>query len=1762
MKIGRRALSFSLALLLVVTMLPLSALAAPGMSQNEAVNTVYDAMKEAIAAPDDGVNAALTGIAKLNFIEGSSGGVACNFINKNYQAMDLISIPFLSKLFAYEKITSMTLSDIEWGEDYLTKYLDQNAGQTSTMLTILSLLPDMLKQNDNTLPIAHGEEDQQDLQMLLMLGVLASVLARYDGKAAELSGADVTISFLAGTQVPVTLNGEIDGITFSAPVTIYFCNSDDNHKVTFTGVGVTDNSPTEYQYDATITFPEPKNSGQFLYGWKKTCTDYGDSKNEKKNVECGVISAADASSEKMGALDVTYEAQWTSETKNVIFHYEDDTSTTTTIAQGVGEGWLLPETPKREGYTFLGWFTDSEDSDSKIGENYATENGTDIYVHWWKHPVVTFHNEYARNTDTKVTTDSRGMVPTTQAENLGNAKRGYTFHEWLDSEENGKKIDFDTKVFTGDTTVYAKVTANTYTVEFKPGDSDVTGSMESQQFTYDVPQELKANEFTRKGYDFDVWSQSRNKTYTDCQEVSNLTYAQGGKVTLTAKWKAKTYDVTLDADGGEVNGKDTDTITVTYDQTYGDQLTDPTREGYEFAGWQTAGGETVSQQTKVGEGLDVTAEGELKLIAQWNPKGDTKYTVKHWLQKVDGNEYELADNGEESKNGQTAAEVTLTPREITGFHVNRASSNDLKGTIGADGQTVMNIYYDRNTYQITWKYRDAAGSETSAQETYRYGAKPSREEAEVNVDTNSTHYEFTGWDTTPAEVTGVATYTALYTESHEARIGETNWRTLELALEHAEANDTVVLESDVTLTGDVEVPKDVMLLLPVSADDTGYTETGYNPDGTSTAGSTGKAANAQVFHTLTIPAESTLTVNGTVLVNAVTGRPGAGHYDMDVTGGYGEIALEGEIIVKDGGILDVCGYVTGSGTVTAEPGGEVRDLYIVRNWRGGSRALSVYPSVYPMNQADMHNIEVKTVINAGASLVGTVKMYANEQYYYTRFPQIDRDNGLIRQSEGSVVKTYDKNNDREKLVMDGKGSIEASELFIVAMTLTTGDFVYPIDGDMDLELSGDWTVNERLKLMPGVKVQFKEGTFTFAETTAKSKADMLTAIYDSFQDKDLFNDGTAYPRDRGEATLTLGGGTTTVVKSDFGGKILVAETATEENPAKLSFAPGIETTVTTNEADGTEATSKLRTLTFSTTVGGTEAKAGTNYVCYVQNGETVVKPSNDLPEIAIDYAAEALTGFVEGRSYTVNGAPAQVSGGKLGIKTEWLGSELAIADVTGDDAFLHSAAQTVAVPKRPDAPSGLYAVTPSSPEADNGSISGLDAETAYEYKTTDGDWTAVPEDGTSIRGLAVGTYQVRTAATANAFASEPAEVEVVYIPPTTPGDITTGHTNLDGSSTSTTTKPDGTRVVTDTAADGTVTEKTTKPDGTVTEKVTTPDNTVTEKTTDKDGVITETTTKPDNTVTEKVTQTDGSATERTTTPDGVVGQKSTDSEGKVTSAEVVIPKEAEKQDVVTAPVEVPAAKTAEEAPEISVRTESTESKKVEIPVTEFGPGTVAVIVHEDGTEEVVRDCTIGENGVVLNVEGDVTLKIVDKAETFADVEDANHWASNAVEFVAARELFKGTAENTFTPNGSMTRGMMVTVLYRLAYEPDAVEEGFADVKSDAYYSDAVAWAAENGVVNGYADNTFAPDDNVSREQLVTILHRYAQKKGYATKASGTLANFADAQSVSSWASDAMSWAVELGLVNGTDSTHISPAKSATRAEVATILMRFCEKVVK
>ena len=139
----------------------------------------------------------------------------------------------------------------------------------------------------------------------------------------------------------------------------------------------------------------------------------------------------------------------------------------------------------------------------------------------------------------------------------------------------------------------------------------------------------------------------------------------------------------------------------------------------------------------------------------------------------------------------------------------------------------------------------------------------------------------------------------------------------------------------------------------------------------------------------------------------------------------------------------------------------------------------------------------------------------------------------------------------------------------------------------------------------------------------------------------------------------------------------------------------------------------------------------------------------------------------------------------------------------------------------------------------------------------------------------------------------------------------------------------------------------------------------------------------------------------------------------------------------------------------------------------------------------------------------------------------------------------------------------MTILYRLEGTPAVTgTTAFTDVAAGQYYADAVAWAAQNGIVSGTSATTFSPDGVITREQMAAILYRYAQYKGYDVTAKADLSMFTDAAQVSTYATDAMAWANASGLISGTSATTLSPAGSATRAQVATILMRFCENIAK
>lgn len=181
---------------------------------------------------------------------------------------------------------------------------------------------------------------------------------------------------------------------------------------------------------------------------------------------------------------------------------------------------------------------------------------------------------------------------------------------------------------------------------------------------------------------------------------------------------------------------------------------------------------------------------------------------------------------------------------------------------------------------------------------------------------------------------------------------------------------------------------------------------------------------------------------------------------------------------------------------------------------------------------------------------------------------------------------------------------------------------------------------------------------------------------------------------------------------------------------------------------------------------------------------------------------------------------------------------------------------------------------------------------------------------------------------------------------------------------------------------------------------------------------------------------------------------------------------------------------------------------------------------------------------------------------FTDVRKKD-WFYEDVAHVVENGLFHGTSKTTFSPNAPMTRGMLVTVLYRLADKPETTAaSSFTDVAKEQYYAAPIAWAAENGIVSGMSQTHFAPNEQVTREQLAAILYRFAQKQGYGTARAADLTGFADHSRISGYALDALRWANAEKLVSGRSETELSPQGQATRAEVAAILHRFAENVAK
>ena len=317
------------------------------------------------------------------------------------------------------------------------------------------------------------------------------------------------------------------------------------------------------------------------------------------------------------------------------------------------------------------------------------------------------------------------------------------------------------------------------------------------------------------------------------------------------------------------------------------------------------------------------------------------------------------------------------------------------------------------------------------------------------------------------------------------------------------------------------------------------------------------------------------------------------------------------------------------------------------------------------------------------------------------------------------------------------------------------------------------------------------------------------------------------------------------------------------------------------------------------------------------------------------------------------------------------------------------------------------------------------------------------------------------------------------------------------------------------------------------------DGSTTKTETRRDGSVTQTTTGKDGSVTKTETKKDGSSVTENKAADGSTGTVKTDKNGQTEAAAKVSGKAVEDAkkngEAVKVPVEVEATRNSSTAPTVSIELpKGAGETKVEIPVSNVTPGTVAVLVHPDGTEEILKDSIPTEDGIQLTVDGSATVKIVDNSKGFIDTR--NHWAEDEIDFVSARGLVNGMSATIYAPNASTTRAQLWTILAR---------QNGADLNGgNTWYEKAQNWAKDKGVSDGANHNAA-----ITRAQMVTMLWRAV---GQPT--AGGTANFTDVPADSYYA-QAVAWAVENGITTGVGNGHFDPTGTCTRAQIAAFLAR-------
>ena len=411
------------------------------------------------------------------------------------------------------------------------------------------------------------------------------------------------------------------------------------------------------------------------------------------------------------------------------------------------------------------------------------------------------------------------------------------------------------------------------------------------------------------------------------------------------------------------------------------------------------------------------------------------------------------------------------------------------------------------------------------------------------------------------------------------------------------------------------------------------------------------------------------------------------------------------------------------------------------------------------------------------------------------------------------------------------------------------------------------------------------------------------------------------------------------------------------------------------------------------------------------------------------------------------------------------------------------------------------------------------------WASTDTSVATVAPDGT-VTAVKAGAATITATAVDGSGKSAACTVTVTGgTTPSQPGGSTGGSSGGGGGSSSDRDSSDSNPII--------KTETKNNTDGSTTKIETRRDGSVTQTTTGKDGSVSKTETKPD-----------GSSVTETKAADGSTGTVKTDKNGQTEAAAKVSGKAVEDAkkngEAVKAPVEVEASRNSGTAPTVKVELpKGAGETKVEIPVSNVKSGTVAVIVHPDGTEEIVKNSIPTEDGIQLKLDGNATVKIVDNSKGFIDIRD--HWAEDAIDFVSARGLVNGMSDTIYAPNNSTTRAQLWTILAR---QNDADLSG-----GNTWYEKAQNWAKDKGVSDGAN-----PNAAINRAQMVTMLWR-----AVGQPVAGSAAHFTDVPADAYYAG-AVSWAVENGITTGIGGGRFDPTGACTRAQIAAFLTRlYAEK---